>query len=158
MSINTPKYEAGRSARTKRQRGQAFVETALILTTAISMILFIVDMGRILLWQQFIAERARVGARNAVVNSWDSTAVKNYVVYGNTTAPDSQNGTPAGYLGLLPSQVTLTKVADSGIGDGRYQVKVSGVPIVTWIPYMSGQYTLPAVTATMPVQSQGATN
>jgi hypothetical protein len=84
--------------------------------------------------------------------------VKNYVVYGSTTAPDSDNGTPAGYLGLLPSQVTLTKVADSGVGDARYQVKVSGVPILTWIPYMSGQYTLPTVTATMPVESLGATN
>src|SRR6266851_4596326 len=158
MRITLRKDEARKQARTKRCRGAAVVETALILTTAISMILFIVDMGRILLWQQFIAERARVGARNAVVNNWDSTAVQNYVVYGSTTAPDSQNGTPAGFLGLLPSQVTLTKVADSGIGDGRYQVQVSGVPIVTWIPYMSGQYTLPAVTATMPVQSQGATN
>src|SRR5713226_7285072 len=124
MRITLRKDEAGKQARTKRQRGAALVETALILTTAISMILFIVDMGRILLWQQFIAERARVGARNAVVNNWDSTAVKNYVVYGSTTAPDSQNGTPAGFLGLLPSQVALTKVADSGVGDARYQVKV----------------------------------
>ena len=158
MSITSRKNEDGKQVRTKRQRGSALVETALIFTTAISMILFIVDMGRILLWQQFIGERARVGARNAVVNNWDSTAVKNYVVYGSTTAPDSQNGTPGGFLGLLPSQVTLTKVADTGIGDGRYKVQVSGVPIVTWIPYMSGQYTLPAVTATMAVQSQGATN
>src|SRR5260370_39251262 len=99
MSIKPPKDEAGKQARTRRQRGAAFVETALIFTTAISMILFIVDMGRILLWQQFIAERARVGARNAVVNNWDSTAVKNYVVYGSTTAPASQSGgTPAGFL------------------------------------------------------------
>src|SRR5216684_8195389 len=107
MRITLRKNEDGKQVRTKRQRGSALVETALIFTTAISMILFIVDMGRILLWQQFIAERARVGARNAVINNWDSTAVKNYVVYGNTTAPDSQNGTPAGYLGLLPSHVTL---------------------------------------------------
>jgi Flp pilus assembly protein TadG len=158
MTITPRKDESVKQARTKRRRGSALVETALIFTTAISMILFIVDMGRILLWQQFIAERARIGARNAVVNNWDSTAVQNYVVYGSTTAPDSDNGTPAGYLGLLPSQVTLTKFADSGIGDRRYQVKVSGVPILTWIPYMSGQYTLPTVTATMPVESQGATN
>src|SRR5260370_3081346 len=158
VRIKPRKDEAGKQARTKRRRGAAMLETALILTTALSMILFIVDMGRILLWQQFIVERARVGARNAVVNNWDSTAVKNYVVYGSTTAPASQSGTPAGFLGLLPSQVTVNKVADSGIGDGRYQVKLSGVPILTHLPYMSAQSTLPAVTATMPVQSQGATN
>lgn len=65
-------------ARRKRQRGAALVETALVFTTALSMILFIVDMGRILLTQQFISERARVGVRNAVVNNWNATAVANY--------------------------------------------------------------------------------
>jgi len=46
------------SDRKKRQRGAALVETALVFLTALAMILFIVDMGRILLTQQFIAERA----------------------------------------------------------------------------------------------------
>jgi Flp pilus assembly protein TadG len=142
-------------ARRKRRRGAAMVEGALIFTTAIGMILFIVDMGRILLWQQFIAERARVGVRNAVVSNWDATAVANYVVYGSATAPSGQT---SGFMGLTPSEVTLTKYADSGVGDACYQVKVSNVPLVTWIPYIAGKYTLPPVTATMPVQSQGATN
>ena len=165
MRMKPGKDEARKQARAKRQRGAALVETALIFTTAISMILFIVDMGRILLWQQFMAERARVGVRSAVVNNWDSTAVANYVVYGRTTQPPGQDGQshdgdapPAGFLGLMPSQVTLTKYGDSGVGDARYQVKISGVPIISWIPYISGQYTLPPVTATMPVQSLGATN
>jgi Flp pilus assembly protein TadG len=144
-----------KQGRRKRQRGAAMVEGALIFMTAMAMILFIVDMGRMLLWEQFIAERARVGVRNAVVNNWDSTAVANYVVYGSTTAPSGQT---SGFLGLTPSEVTLTKYADSGVGDARYQVKVTNVAVFTWIPYMYGQYTLPTVLATMPVQSQGATN
>jgi Flp pilus assembly protein TadG len=138
-----------------RQRGAALVETALVFTAALSMIVFIVDMGRILLTQQFVAERARVGVRNAVVNNWDSTAVANYVVYGTTTAP---SGGGAGFLGLTTSEVTFNTIADSGIGDSRYQVIVSGVPLFTWIPYMAGRYTAPTVTATAPLQSQGTTN
>jgi Flp pilus assembly protein TadG len=138
-----------------RQRGAALVETALVFTAALSMIVFIVDMGRILLTQQFVAERARVGVRNAVVNNWDSTAVANYVVYGTTTAP---SGGGAGFLGLTTSEVTFNTIADSGIGDARYQVIVSGVPLFTWIPYMAGRYTAPTVTATAPLQSQGTTN
>ncbi len=47
--------------RKKRQRGAALVETALVFTAALSMIVFIVDMGRILLTQQYISERAQVG-------------------------------------------------------------------------------------------------
>lgn len=145
------------SDRKKRQRGAALVETALVFLTALAMILFIVDMGRILLTQQFIAERARVAVRNAVVNNWDSTAVANYVVYGTTTAP-SGGGTPSGFFGLTPSEVSLDTHADSGIGDGRYQVTVQGVPLFTWIPYIAGRYTAPSVIATAPIQSLGASN
>jgi len=141
--------------RKKRQRGAALVETALVFTAALSMIVFIVDMGRILLTQQYISERAQAAVRSAVVNNWDSTSVKNYVVFGSTTAPD---GGGAGLMGLTTSEVSFTSIADSGIGDARYQVTVSGVPLLTWIPYMAGRYTAPTVIATAPVQSQGATN
>jgi len=141
--------------RKKRQRGAALVETALVFTAALSMIVFIVDMGRILLTQQYISERAQAAVRSAVVNNWDSTSVKNYVVYGSTTAPD---GGGAGLMGLTTSEVSFNSIADSGIGDARYQVTVSGVPLLTWIPYMAGRYTAPTVIATAPVQSQGAIN
>jgi len=144
------------------------VETALVFIVVMSMILFIVDMGRILLIQQFIAERARVGVRNAVVNNWDATAVANFVVYGSPAAPGSGgdnehapgqgSGNPVGLLGLTTSQVTLTKVADSGIGDARYQVTIQGVSLFTWIPYIAGKYNAPPISATAPVQSLGATN
>lgn len=142
-------------ARKKGQRGAALVETALVFTAALGMILFIVDMGRILLTQQYISERAQAAVRSAVVNNWDATSVKNFVVYGSTTAPD---GGGAGLMGLTTSEVTFNTIADSGIGDGRYQVVVSGVPMFTWIPYIAGKYNAPTVTATAPVQSLGATN
>jgi Flp pilus assembly protein TadG len=172
MPVNTKQIMNRGDGRRKQQRGAALVETALVFIVVLSMILFIVDMGRILLVQQFIVERARVGVRNAVVNNWDATAVANYVVYGSTTAPGSGSnngnndaqlpiegqGSPAGFLGLTPSEVTLTKVADSGVGDARYQVTVQGVALFTWIPYISGKYNAPTITATAPVQSLGATN
>ena len=154
MKINKNK-KTTTQARKKSQRGAALVETALVFTAALSMILFIVDMGRILLTQQYISERAQAAVRSAVVNDWDAAEVQNYVVYGSTTAP---NGGGPGLMGLTTSEVTFNTIADSGIGDGRYQVVVSGVPMFTWIPYMAGKYNAPTVTATAPVQSQGATN
>jgi Flp pilus assembly protein TadG len=131
------------------------VETALVLITLLSMILFILDMGRVLLLQQFITERAREGVRYAVVNNWDQTDVQNYIVYGSTTAP---SGAGPGVLGLTTAQVTFTSVADSGINDARYQVQVSGVQFPVFIPYIASSFTTPTVTVTAPAESRGATN
>ena len=37
----------------KRQKGQAMLETALVITTLVSMLIFTLDMGRLLLIQQW---------------------------------------------------------------------------------------------------------
>ena len=131
------------------------VETAFIMLTLLGMILFIVEMGRILLIQQFITERARATVRQAVVNNWNATSVQNYLVYDDTTAP---SGGGAGFLGLQTSQVSYSALGTSGTSDYRLQVKVSNVPILTWIPYIAGQYMLPPTIVTMPAQSLGSTN
>jgi Flp pilus assembly protein TadG len=131
------------------------IETALVLTTFISLLIFGLDMGRMLLLQQYFTERAREGARYAVVNNWNAAAVVNFVCYGTTTQADTRT---AGYLGLLPSQVAVTSTADSGANDGRIQVTISGVQMFAWIPFMSRTYTAAPVVATAPLQSRGAAN
>ena len=141
----------------KRQRGAAMVETALVFLVTLSMIIFIMDMGRVLLTQQVIADRAQAGVRMAVVNNWDATEVANYVAYGSTTTPESGSSTP-GLMGIAASEVTLTTYADTGIGDARYKVKVRCVPFFTFIPSLAGSFHAPTVVATAPVQSLGATN
>jgi Flp pilus assembly protein TadG len=144
--------------RKARQKGATIVETALVLLTLVSMIIFIMDMGRLLLTEQFVTERARTTVRAAAVNNWTSTSAANYLVYNSTTAPAQVNGVSApGYMGLLPSQVTYTTLGTAGTPDYRLQVKVSGIPVFSWIPHIAGQYTAPPVTATTPAQSMGAT-
>ena len=139
----------------EKRKGSVNVESALVLLTFLAMMIFIMDMGRILLIQQFISERARATVRNAVVNNWDATATKNFLVYNSTTAPNSGG---SGYLGLLTTQVAYQTLGVSGASDYRLQVRVSGVPAITWIPYLAGTYTLAPITATAPAQSLGATN
>jgi len=146
----------GISRKQRGQKGSNLVEAALVLVTLITMIVFIVDMGRMLLVQQFIAERARVAVRAAVVNNWDSTAVSNFLCYNNTSAP-SGTAVP-GYMGLLPSQVAYQALGTAGSPDYRLQVVVSGVPMLNFIPHMGGSYTAPPITATFAAQSLGATN
>ena len=144
-----------KTRRCKNQKGANILESALVLLTVLGMFLFIMDMGRILLIQQFITERARATVRSAVVNNWTAAATQNYLVYNSTTAP---NGGGAGFLGLQTSNVTYQTLGTSGTPDYMLQVKVSGVPAVTWIPYISKTYTLAPITAAMPAQSLGATN
>src|SRR5213592_2909565 len=108
-----------RRRRTKNQRGSSMVEGALVLLTMLAMIIFILDMGRILLIQQYITERARTTVRNAVVNNWDSTKAANYLVYNSITAPASGG---AGFMGLLTSQVTYSTLGTNDTS--RVQVKV----------------------------------
>jgi Flp pilus assembly protein TadG len=138
-----------------RQKGGAVLEGALVFITLISMIVFVLDMGRILLIGQYVGERARTAARSAAVNNWALADVQNFVVYNNTTAP---SGGGAGFLGLLPSQVNYSNTANAGTVDATLTVTVSNIPVLTFIPYISGTYTLPTIVATAPAQSLGATN
>ena len=107
------------------------IETALVLIAVLSMIVFVMDMGRMLLLEQFYGERARAGVRNAVVNNWNGTEVAAYVCYSD---PSSTQTSP-GFLGLTPSQVSYTQLADSGVNDARAQVTIRGsMPVFTAIP------------------------
>jgi hypothetical protein len=127
----------------------------MIMLTLFGMLIGIMDMGRILLMQEYLTERARTTVRKAVVNNWTAAETQNYLVYNSTTAP---TGGGAGYLGLLTSQVSYQALGPAGAADYRLQVKVSGVPVLTWIPYIAGTYTLAPIIATMPAQSLGATS
>jgi Flp pilus assembly protein TadG len=147
------------AGRRKTQKGAAIVESALVLLTLIGMIVFIMDMGRMLLTQQFITERVRTAARQAAVNNWTASQAQNFLVYNTSTAPAPVNGAAvSGYMGLVPSQVTYSTLGTSGTPDYRLQLKVSGVPVLSWIPHIAGQYTMPPIVATTPAQSLGSTN
>ena len=142
----------------RTQRGSAIVESTFLLLPLLAMILFILDMGRVLLAMEYITERARIGARSAVVNNWTSDQTANFICYNSTSAPAGGNGTP-GLLGLVPStQVSYSLLGASGDPDYRVKVSIHDVPLVTFIPYMAGNYTVPKITVTAPAQSFGATN
>lgn len=140
-----------------RERGQSLVESALVLLSLLVMILFVMDMGRVMLLGQYVTERARMAARAATVNNWTDRQVANYLVFGKTQMPDDSAGKP-GFLGLLTSQVSYTVLGSQRNGDLRVQVKVSGIQAVMFVPWMASRYTFPAVTVELPAQSLGATN
>jgi hypothetical protein len=132
------------------------VETALVLTTVVCMILFILDMGRILLFDQFFGERVRVAARSAAVRTYDAAAIKNYLCYNSLTAPGGDTNSP-GYFGLRPALVNVQRLGTPGRWDDRIRVTIQDYPAVTVIPGFSGSFKLKPVSATIPVASLGST-
>jgi uncharacterized membrane protein len=125
------------------------LETALVFLVVISMLLFIIDVGRLLFLQQYFEERARFAARWAAVNTTDSTQVTNMTCYNSTT------GSGVGFFGLAPSNVSVTTIDVNG--QQFIKVTISGIQAVRFIPYIAGSFTMPVVSATELAQSLGAT-
>ncbi len=134
------------------------LESSLVLLTVLSMVLFIFDMGRLLVMEQVITERVRTTARKAAVNSWTGDQIKNYLVYNSVTAPSGNSANAPGLLGLTPSQVSYSTQGTSGQSDYRVVVSVQNVPALTMIPVMNNTYTLPTISIALSAQSMGATN
>jgi Flp pilus assembly protein TadG len=140
-------------------RGQSLVESTFVLLTLVAMIIFIVDMGRIMLSEEYLVERARAAARMAAVNNWAQADVANYVAYNSTTAPGGGGTSTPGLMGVLPSNVTYSAPTGAAGDPSNYvTVSIHDVTAFANIPYMSGRYTLPTITVSLPAQSLGATN
>jgi hypothetical protein len=139
------------------ERGQSLVEGALVLVLLLAMILFIVEIGRVMMLGQYVTERARVTARAATVNDWTQTQVQNYLVHDKAEMPAGGED-KAGFLGLKSGQVAYQVLGTRRNGDLRVQVEVSNIESVMYIPWMAGKYKFPPVTVELPAQSLGATN
>ena len=68
----------------RKRRGTTLIETALVLTIALMTFIGLIDIGTVIFRLQGLVERARTGARYAVVNTYNPTSIRNVVVYGNS--------------------------------------------------------------------------
>jgi len=150
-------HNRSRQARVRQRKGAVMVEGTLVFLSLLSMMLFILDMGRILLIGQYTTERARAAARAATVNNWNKTKVQKFLVFNNPDVSDDHLS-KAGFLGVRTSNVDYQTLGTAGKPDYRVQVIVSNIQAVMFVPYIAGKYTLPQVKVTMPAQSMGATN
>ena len=112
--------------RSRRQRGQALVESVLTLTAFLAIFLGMIEVGEILYIHQTLAERTRSAVRWGAVNAWDNTnsptEITNMVLYGTST-PD-QSATPI--FGLTASNVNVTRPQPDYSAADRIVVSVSG--------------------------------
>jgi Flp pilus assembly protein TadG len=129
-----------------RRRGQAIVEGALVTLVLAAMLIGIFDLGLVLFIHQTFATRVRSAVRYGVVNTYDETAIKNMVLYGQPTAGAS------GAFGLTAAMVS---VAETGVGtnDQRIVVTISGYPYRFFSPWIGGAFNGRSIMASLPLET-----
>ncbi|MCE3262189.1 MAG: pilus assembly protein TadE [Pseudoduganella sp.] len=170
--MNRPRHPA----RLQRQRGAAIVEFALICMLFFTLVLGIIELGRMLYLYNTMQEVTRRGAREAVIR-WvsDAPAIKTMALFGGTTLPAAPELTTSNisikYLNAAGNEVTNTPL-DAGdnmsacndalrTNDCIYSVSVS-LENVTFVPLVSLfgmlNIAMPTTKVVMYAESLGFTN
>ncbi len=137
------------SVRSRRNRGNTFIEAVLVLFLLLFVMIAIIDVGTVLLTYQGILQRAHAGARYAVVTALDPAEVTNVVVYGNAAGA----GSPI--LGLDTEMVSVTDAPmDNQLT--RVSVVIANYPIRFFTPLLVGSSFLPRVEVVLTRESGGA--
>jgi hypothetical protein len=123
------------------------VEMSLIGIVFFVLLIGICDFGQFLFLQQAILERARAAARwGAVTDPTNSTAIRNMVLYSQSTAP--AGGTAS--FGLTAAMVSVS-TADAGTDNYRLVLQISGYSYTVLSPYLAGSYKGAPISVSVPL-------
>jgi hypothetical protein len=136
------------------ERGHWLLEGALIMMVVTVVFVGILDIGLMLFRISFLGERVRSGARYAAVHSYNPTAIQNYVVYNNPTAP---TGATTGLFGLTRAMVSVNRY-DVGTPSDRIEISISNYPLAFFSPYIARTFTSRNFRASVAVESLGSTD
>jgi len=125
------------------------VESALVLIVFMVMLIGVFDVAQMLYVHTSITERIRGALRWAVVNTYDETAIRNYVLYGQTTAP--QNGSTL--FSMTTSMVDVQRVGE-GTTDDRIVITVSNFKYTLLSPFVSGVKTGASIVEGLPYEAK----
>jgi Flp pilus assembly pilin Flp len=129
-----------------RQRGAAAIEFALIAGLFFTLLIGIMEMGRVLFYWNSAAEATRLGARLAVVCDLNDADIKARMQALLSILPASKieiGYQPAGCSVATCREVTVNILA--------------GVSVATFIPYTPLSLTLPPFSTTLPRESMLST-
>ena len=90
--------------RARRQAGQSLVESALILTAFMGLLIGMIGIGQSLFVRQTLADRTREAARWGALNSYDPAGIRRMVLFG--TAEPAPEATA--FFGLKPDSVDVS--------------------------------------------------
>jgi hypothetical protein len=129
------------------------LEGVLVLIVFLMAFLEVLDIGQLMFFEAMLGDRARAGARYAVVNTYDPVAIANVIAYNSPTAP----GTTTGLFGLQPSMVTVNRY-NAGLAGDRIEVIISNFPLAFVGPFLSASFTSRQFRVVLPAQSMGVTH
>jgi hypothetical protein len=134
----------------KQRRGSSLIEASLVLLVFLTLLFSIFDFGFVLFEHHTLLHQARTAARYGAIQPDDLTAVRNIVLYGNTSAPRNN---PPGVFGLETSMVKAARV-DDWTSEDRIVITVSGYHYTLITPFMAGKFTGRPITVSAPVENQ----
>ena len=102
-----------------RSRGQSLVETTLILTAFMGLLVGMIGIGQTLFVREALAERVHDAARWGAMNPFDAAAIRNVVLYG--TASPGEGAAP--FVGLAEPDVVVANPGCPGV-DCRVTVAI----------------------------------
>jgi len=105
----------------RRSRGQSLVETTLILTAFMGLLVGMIGVGQMLFVREALADRVHDAARWGAMNAFDAAAIQNVVLYG--TASPAGSATP--FVGLTAPDVVVANPGCPGV-DCRVTVAIPG--------------------------------
>ena len=130
----------------KKQRGAAAVEFALIATILFTLLFGIIEFGRVLFMMNTTAEATRLGARLAVVCDPNNSAITEKMTQ------------LAGFLS--PSNISVN-YEPSGCDENNCRfitVSITGLTIQTLVPLIPFDFDMPAFSTTLPRESMSKNN
>ncbi|MFX1716233.1 TadE/TadG family type IV pilus assembly protein [Paraburkholderia sp. A1RO-5L] len=135
----------------KRQTGVAALEFALVSTIFFTLLIGVMEMGRVLFYFNSAAEATRLGARVAVVCDINSSQAAT-----NPVVRDMQKMLPI----LQPANVSVvyTPSGCDASSCTAVTVSVTNVTINTVVPFVPFNVTMPPFTTTLPRESLNSVN
>jgi TadE-like protein len=102
-----------------RRRGQAFVESALVILPFLAILVGALDFGQVLFFHQALVERVGTGLRWGAVHPYDETSIKNVIRYNQSSPPAGSQP----FLGLSGSNITVSLLG-AGTTTERIQITI----------------------------------
>jgi TadE-like protein len=130
----------------RNERGSTMVETALVLVAFLMFLIGIADVGQFLFIHESLVERVRGALRYGVI-TYDTTAIRNMVLYG-TTSP--ANGAVPSF-NLTSSMVSVAR-KDANAPEDRVVITVSNYPILFLTPFIAGTATGKPIVGVQPME------
>ena len=133
----------------KKQRGQAFIESALIMLIFVPVLVGIADFGQVIYFHASLTERARAAARYGAVHTYtDGSAIKNVAVYND---PSPATGT-AGLVPYLTTSLVTATLDDANTDSARITVTITNYPFNFISGFMSQSTWYKTVITTEPYE------